>query len=74
SRIIAVLALFQAIQMISVMGMWAWKRWALMGYFGTSLMVVLADVKLTGEVPTWSLVWLCIVLVGVFPRLSMFED
>jgi uncharacterized membrane protein (DUF2068 family) len=74
SRIIAVLALFQVMQMISVMGMWAWKRWALMGYFATSLMAALGAVKLTGEVPTWSLVWLALVLVGVFPRLAMFED
>ena len=74
SRVIAVLALFQIMQMVSVMGMWAWKRWAVVGYFATSLMAALGVVKLTGEVPTWSLVWLGIVLIGVFPRLAMFED
>jgi hypothetical protein len=74
SRIIAALAVFQVAKLASVMGMWAWKRWAVMGYFATSILAAIGAIKLTGEVPTWSLVWLGIVLVGVFPRLGMFED
>jgi hypothetical protein len=37
-------------------------------------MGVLGTVRLTGEVPTWSLVWMGVMLLAVFPRLGMFED
>jgi hypothetical protein len=74
SRVLAVLAIFQVAQLVSVCGMWAWKRWAVMGYFATGLMGVLGTVRLTGEVPTWSLVWMGVMLLAVFPRLGMFED
>ncbi len=74
SRLVLVLAVFQVAQLISVLGMWAWKRWALMGYFLTSIFAILGVMKMTGETPLWSMIWLGIVLVGVFPRLAMFED
>jgi cell division protein FtsW (lipid II flippase) len=74
SRLVAVLAVFQVAQLISVLGMWAWKRWALMGYFLTSIFAILGFMKMTGETPIWSMLWLGVVLIGVFPRLAMFED
>jgi hypothetical protein len=74
TKLVAVLAVFQVAQLVSVCGMWAWKRWAVMGYFVTSIMAALAFVKMNDEVPMWSLVWMGIMLVAVFPRLGMFED
>ena len=74
TRVVAVVALFQIMQMISVMGMWAWKRWAMMGYFLTSIFAIFAVMKMDGSAPTWSIVWLAVVALAVFPRISMFED
>lgn len=74
SRLIAVLAFFQIAQLVSVCGMWAWKRWAVMGYFATSIIAAIGAVKMSGEVPTWSLLWMGVMLLAIFPRIGMFED
>jgi uncharacterized membrane protein (DUF2068 family) len=74
SRLVALLAAFQIVQLISVFGMWAWKRWAVFGYFATSLLAMVAVFKLGGELSYWSLAWLGVVFFCVFTRMSMFED
>jgi uncharacterized membrane protein (DUF2068 family) len=74
SRLIVVLAVFQIVQLISVCGMWAWKRWAVMGFFATSLMSALGVMKMTGETPMLAFGWMGLMLVCVFPRIGMFED
>ncbi len=74
SRIVAVLAVFQIVQLASVCGMWAWKRWAVFGYFATSLLAMCGAYRLTGDVSFWSLAWLAVVFFCVFTRMSMFED
>jgi len=74
SRIVAVVAMFQIAQLVSVCGMWAWKRWALFGYFVTSVLAMGGAFRLTGELSYWSLGWLGVVFLCVFTRMSMFED
>jgi len=74
SRIVLALAIFQVAQMASVGGLWMWKRWALLGYFGTSALAMLATIKMSGELPYFSMIWIGVVLIAVFPRLGMFED
>jgi len=74
SRLVAMLAVFQIVQLASVCGLWVWKRWAVFGYFGTSLLAMCAAYRLTGDVSYGSLAWLAVVFFCVFTRMSMFED
>jgi hypothetical protein len=74
SRLVAVLTVFQIAQLVSLCGMWAWKRWALLGYFATSVIAMAGSMRVTGETPYWSMVSSALVLLAVLPRLSMFED
>jgi hypothetical protein len=74
SRLVAVLAVFQIAQLVSLCGIWAWKRWALLGYFATSIIAMVGSMRLTGETPYWSMVSSALVLLAILPRLGMFED
>jgi hypothetical protein len=74
SRLVFVLTAFQIAQLVSLCGIWAWKRWALHGYFATSIIAMMGSVRVTGETPYWSMVSSALVLLAILPRLSMFED
>ncbi|MEO8874783.1 MAG: hypothetical protein ABI461_04275 [Polyangiaceae bacterium] len=74
SRAVLALTIFQIAQLVSVCGMWAWKRWAVLGYFATTGLEMLGVIKLTGQIPYSSLIWAGVVLLAVFPRIGSFED
>lgn len=74
SRLVLAVTIFQIAQLVSVCGMWAWKRWAVYGYFATSLLALVGAAKQQGSMPYASCLWLGVVLVAVFPHIGMFED
>lgn len=74
SRVVLAAAIFEIMKLVSLMGIWAWKRWALYLYFAASSLGVLAVYKLTGSISYWELAAIAFMVLGVVPRISLFED
>ncbi|HEX7667469.1 MAG TPA: hypothetical protein VF407_23215 [Polyangiaceae bacterium] len=73
AKMILALAIFQIVQLASVMGMWAWKKIAVLGYFATTVVVVAASAKIFGSMPTITMIFAGLMLAAVFPRLGSFD-
>lgn len=74
TRVVLAAAIFEIMKLVSLMGIWAWKRWALLLFFAASALGALAQYKLTGSLSYWEIAAIAFMLMGTFPRFSMFED
>ncbi|MGH7280762.1 MAG: hypothetical protein ACRELY_04510, partial [Polyangiaceae bacterium] len=74
SRVILAASIFQIAKLVSLMGIWAWKRWALLLYFASSVLGVVALYKITGSLSYWEIAAMASMFIGAFPRITMFED
>ena len=74
TRVVLAAAIFEILKLVSLMGIWAWKRWALFLYFAASSLGTLAVYKMTGSLSYWEIAAIAFMVLGTFPRLSMFED
>ncbi|MEO8797653.1 MAG: hypothetical protein ABI551_07200 [Polyangiaceae bacterium] len=73
AQMVLALTIFQIIQLLSVVGMWGWKHLGVLGYFATTVVVVVASAKLVGSVPYITVIGAAFMLAAIFPKLGSFE-
>ncbi len=74
THIVLAVAIFEIAKLASLMGMWAWKRWALLLYYAASALGLVAVWKLTGSLSYWEITAVVFMGIATLPRWLMFED